>query len=114
MSPVASPASAGAIASADGSATAAVRAVVATVPDPELPVVTVEDHGPGVQEAELETIFTPFQRASDLSRPGGAGLGLAIVRRAMEVHGGSASATQRPGEGLLVTLRLPLRPDEGA
>jgi two-component system, OmpR family, sensor kinase len=70
---------------------------------------TVEDRGPGVAVAEIESIFVPFQRAADTTKPGGAGLGLAIARRAMEVHGGAASAAARAGGGLVVTLSLPLR-----
>jgi signal transduction histidine kinase len=73
----------------------------------------VRDQGPGVPAAELERIFDPFVR-TDAARSrgtGGVGLGLAIVRRCMEAHGGGASAAPGPqGQGLVLTLWLPELP----
>jgi two-component system sensor histidine kinase CpxA len=73
-------------------------------------VVRVRDHGPGVEQAMLAKIFEPFFRASDAREraSGGYGLGLAIARRAVELHGGSIAAVNAPGGGLEVALRLPL------
>ena len=71
--------------------------------------VQVRDRGPGVPPAELERIFTPFHRVDagrDRDR-GGVGLGLAIARRAVVVHGGSIDAANAADGGLVVTLRLP-------
>ncbi len=73
-------------------------------------IVTVRDHGPGVPETELERIFTPFHRV-DTGRDrgaGGAGLGLAIARRAVALHRGSLAAAPADAGGLVVTMRLPL------
>ena len=73
-------------------------------------VLAVRDHGPGVPEGELERIFTPFHRV-DAGRgrdAGGAGLGLAIARRAVALHKGSLSAALAESGGLVVTMRLPL------
>lgn len=75
-------------------------------------IVSVRDHGPGVPEAELERIFTPFHRV-DTGRDrgaGGAGLGLAIARRAVALHKGSLAAALAEAGGLVVTMRLPLAP----
>ena len=77
-------------------------------------VVTVKDRGPGVRPEDLPRIFEPLYRA-DASRDhgqvtgGGAGqgIGLAITARVMELHGGKATAANRAGGGLKVTLRLP-------
>lgn len=77
-------------------------------------LVTVRDRGPGVRPEELPRIFEPLYRA-DESRDHGAtpagsagqGIGLAITARVMELHGGDASAENRTGGGLRVTLRLP-------
>jgi two-component system sensor histidine kinase CpxA len=72
---------------------------------------TVADNGPGVPEEELARIFEPFYRL-DRSRSrdtGGSGLGLSIVRAAIETCGGEVSATRSPDGGLAVTLRLPLQ-----
>jgi signal transduction histidine kinase len=72
--------------------------------------VTVVDRGPGVAPDELVRIFAPFYRASpaDQPRAPGFGVGLAIARRAVEYHGGSIAAANRPGGGLVVRIELPL------
>jgi two-component system sensor histidine kinase CpxA len=72
--------------------------------------VRVRDTGPGVDESLLESIFHPFTRTADARDrdSGGFGLGLAIARRAMQIHGGDASARNLPGGGLEIELRLPL------
>jgi two-component system OmpR family sensor kinase len=75
---------------------------------PEL-LVTVADRGPGVTEAELETIFEPFYRGPQGLPGRGFGLGLAIARRAVEAHGGRVRATNRPGGGLVIEMSVPLR-----
>ncbi len=71
--------------------------------------ITVRDHGPGVPEEHLEVLFEPFARISEAREraTGGAGLGLAITRRAVEVHGGSVSAANHEDGGLVVTIGLP-------
>jgi two-component system sensor histidine kinase CpxA len=73
-------------------------------------VIAVRDHGTGVPEAELESVFEPFHRVSEARErsSGGVGLGLAITRRAVEWHGGSIAAANHPDGGLEVTIRLPL------
>ena len=68
----------------------------------------VSDAGPGVPEEELEAIFTPFHRGSIDTQQRGYGLGLAIARRAIQAHGGSIQASNRPEGGLQVDIRLPL------
>lgn len=71
--------------------------------------VSVSDEGPGIPEAQLQTIFEPFARPSQARErgSGGFGLGLAIARRAMLTHGGGIEAANRPGGGLRVRLYLP-------
>lgn len=71
-------------------------------------VVSVADSGPGVAPASLERIFEPFFREDDARgrRTGGVGLGLAIVRSAIEASGGSVSCRNREPHGLEVILRL--------
>jgi two-component system sensor histidine kinase CpxA len=72
-------------------------------------VVRVMDRGPGVPEKELETIFRPFHRldAARQRSTGGSGVGLAIADRAVRLHAGHLSASNRPGGGLIVEMRLP-------
>jgi two-component system sensor histidine kinase CpxA len=72
--------------------------------------ITIRDHGPGVPEEHLETLFEPFSRVADARErsTGGAGLGLAIARRAVEVHDGSVTARNHPDGGLEVLIRFRL------
>ena len=78
-------------------------------------VVAVRDHGPGVPEDALSRIFDPFYRVdTDRNRAsGGLGLGLAIARRAVQLHKGNLSA-QNAHPGLLVTMEFPLGPQDAA
>jgi two-component system sensor histidine kinase CpxA len=73
-------------------------------------VIEVRDHGPGVPEEELANLFHPFYRLAHAPQTGGAGLGLAITERAVQLHGGTITAANVPGGGLLVTIRLPMLP----
>jgi two-component system sensor histidine kinase MprB len=68
---------------------------------------TVRDHGPGFEEADLPHVFDRFYRARAARGMRGSGLGLAIVRQTAESHGGSVSAENAPGGGALLRLRLP-------
>lgn len=73
--------------------------------------VVVQDNGIGMEPAFLAGLFDPFQQAKqDLARSkGGLGLGLALTKGLVELHGGSITATsQGPGRGSKFTLRLPL------
>jgi K+-sensing histidine kinase KdpD len=58
-------------------------------------VVTVLDRGPGVPAPMLEKIFEPFTRVEGGESVRGVGLGLAIARRAMKLHGGRIEAELR-------------------
>jgi len=71
-------------------------------------VISVRDTGTGVPESEVANIFDPFFRSSTHARKEGTGLGLAIAKRVIESHGGSISASNVPGGGLLVNIELPL------
>jgi signal transduction histidine kinase len=70
--------------------------------------ISVRDHGPGVPEEMLSSIFKPFFRvdSSRDSASGGAGLGLAIAQSAIALHHGNVSATNMH-PGLLVRIELP-------
>jgi len=72
--------------------------------------IRVIDSGRGVAEDELAAIFRPFYR-TDSARTresGGFGLGLAIAQRTILHHGGSIEASNTPGAGLCVEIKLPL------
>jgi len=72
-------------------------------------ILKVRDYGPGVPEEALPNIFDPFYRVEkDRGRTsGGVGLGLAIARRAVELHHGLMRAANR-NPGLEVEIELPL------
>lgn len=75
-------------------------------------LIRVRDQGPGVPAALLEQLFLPFFRieAARDRQSGGAGLGLAITQRAVQLHGGTVQARNHPEGGLVVELILPLNP----
>jgi len=69
-------------------------------------VLGVSDHGPGIPEAALPHLFERFYRVPG-SRPGGTGLGLALVREVAQWHGATATVTSRPGSGSSFEVRFP-------
>ncbi len=72
-------------------------------------IVTVADRGPGVPDADHGIMFEPFTRLDASQAVRGAGLGLAIARRALRLHDGTITASQRMGGGLVMTIGLPRR-----
>ena len=72
-------------------------------------VVTVEDEGPGIPPEEAGRVFERFYRADAArsSSQGGAGLGLAIARWIVDLHGGSIRAEQRRPHGCRMVVVLP-------
>jgi signal transduction histidine kinase len=76
--------------------------------------VWVEDEGPGLPPASGTALFAPFMRSlSDEPEPGGAGLGLWIVKSIVERHGGEVVATRGAGGGARLSLRLPRERESG-
>jgi len=74
-------------------------------------VLTVEDSGPGVRPDLLPHIFELFSRDASAGDSGGLGIGLALVRRLIELHGGSVEAENLlPAAGARFTVRLPAIP----
>lgn len=71
-------------------------------------VVTVSDRDPGIPEELLEKVFEPYFRVegSRNRASGGTGLGLAIARNMAQLNGAALSLANRPGGGLVVTLRF--------
>lgn len=82
---------------------------VRTWTEPRYVVLSVEDEGPGVPEAQLPLVKQPFRRIPSPGREGGTGLGLAIAERIIRWHGGRLDLSLRAEGGLAATLRLPLK-----
>ncbi len=70
--------------------------------------VEVADRGTGLKEADLNRVFEKFYRAANAAGQPGAGLGLAICRGIVELHGGQIEAENRPGGGAVFRFTLPL------
>ena len=71
---------------------------------------SVRDHGPGIEAEDLPHVFDRFYRAPTARAMPGSGLGLAMVRNAAVVHGGTVTADAAPGGGTIMRLRLPIAP----
>lgn len=69
----------------------------------------IADAGPGVPPDMLESIFEPFKRVESGGGHPGLGLGLSIAQRAVQMHGGTISASTGPLGGLVVQVTLPRR-----
>ncbi len=71
--------------------------------------ITVRDDGPGIAPDLLRRVFNPFTQAerSLVRQHEGIGLGLPIVRRMAELHGGTVELTSAPGQGTEVVILLP-------
>ena len=72
--------------------------------------ITVADCGPGIPEAEMESVFKPFYRPEPARQreTGGVGLGLTIVRTCIEACGGAVHCRNRSPRGLEVEIKLPI------
>jgi signal transduction histidine kinase len=69
--------------------------------------VTVSDNGSGIAPEHLQRVFDRFYRAESSRSSDGAGLGLALVKSIVELHGGSATIHSEVGHGTTVNLRFP-------
>ncbi len=73
-------------------------------------LVSIVDHGPGIDAPEQDRIFEPFYRGrtATISPSTGSGLGLAIVKGFVEANGGSITVQSLPGQGTNFTVSLPI------
>ena len=91
------------------SAPATTVRVALTSTDTQLSL-SVQDEGMGIPSSDLAHLFQPFQRASNVGAIGGTGLGLVIVKEAVELHGGAIHVTSQLGVGTTFTVTIPMLP----
>ncbi len=74
--------------------------------------IRVSDTGVGIEPDRIEKIWDPYVQAdsADTRMAGGAGLGLAITKKLVELHGGTIKAASTPGRGSMFTVFLPFEP----
>ena len=78
---------------------------------PGIATLTVADTGVGIPESALPRVFRRFWQGEEAPGQGGLGLGLALARHFVELHGGTISASSAgPGLGSTFTIELPVRP----
>ena len=71
-------------------------------------VCMIRDKGIGIPEEDQEHLFSAFHRGSNVGTRPGTGLGLLLVKRCAELHGGVVHMNSKIGEGTTVTVRLPV------
>lgn len=88
---------------------------VRTWTDGEDLCLTVQDTGVGIAREEQERIFSRFWQstASRASGRAGSGIGLALVRELVDLHGGTVEVKSRPGRGTRMTVRIPRAAHDG-
>jgi len=70
--------------------------------------VEVLDRGPGISKKDIDRLFNPFQQGSDDYKSGGFGLGLALAKMLIELHGGDISASPRRDGGTSFFFTIPI------
>jgi PAS domain S-box-containing protein len=71
-------------------------------------VCVVRDQGIGISDDDLQQMFKAFHRGGNVGARPGTGLGLLLVKRCAELHGGSVRVNSKVGEGTTVTVTLPV------
>jgi PAS domain S-box-containing protein len=71
-------------------------------------VCAIRDQGIGIPEPDQEWLFSAFHRGQNVADRPGTGLGLVIVKRCVDLHGGKISVESQFGKGTVVTVRLPV------
>lgn len=69
-------------------------------------VFEVLDQGVGIPQDEIPHLFESFHRANNVGDILDTGLGLTIVKNAVDLHGGTINVTSMPGQGITYTVRL--------
>lgn len=81
--------------------------IAADIIDGDAVEIRVIDHGPGIEPADRDRVFLPFQRLGDRHNGNGVGLGLALARGLAEAMGATITPDDTPGGGLTMIVTLP-------
>lgn len=73
-------------------------------------LVEIDDNGRGIAAADQALIFDELYRGENARDLPGSGLGLALVKRIIDLHGGTITVHSRPGQGTMVRVELPVKP----
>lgn len=84
------------------------RIEIRCLPTSDHAVITVTDNGVGIAADNLNAVFDRLAKGNTARSSLGAGLGLSIVRKVAELHGGTIDVSSTPGSGSTFTLKLPL------
>jgi light-regulated signal transduction histidine kinase (bacteriophytochrome) len=90
------------------------RIEVGAIRQPQETIYYVKDNGEGFGAQDAKDLFTPFRRLRHAHEFQGTGMGLAIVKRVADLHGGRVWAVSEAGEGALFCLALPTSHDNGS
>jgi PAS domain S-box-containing protein len=71
-------------------------------------ICAIRDEGIGIPETDREWLFNAFHRGHNVGERPGTGLGLVIVKRCIDLHGGKINVESKVGEGTTVTIKLPI------
>jgi len=71
--------------------------------------VEIKDEGIGINEADLIKIFEPFERGENTNGIQGSGLGLSIVKKAVDLMGGTIDVSSKPGKGSIFAVTIPVK-----
>lgn len=81
---------------------------MAVVCQEEEVIFQIEDSGIGIPPEDLQRLFDPFHRAKNVGTIPGTGLGMAIVKKSLDSHGGQITVKSEVGVGTVFTVTLPL------
>jgi signal transduction histidine kinase len=72
-------------------------------------IFSIQDYGIGISPQDLKQIFESFHRGKNVGRIQGSGLGLSIVKKAVEIHGGEIIIESTLNQGTLIKVMIPLK-----
>ncbi len=82
---------------------------LALVREPGKAIFRIRDEGIGIPQEDIGQMFEPFHRGKNVDRIAGTGLGLTVVKKCVELHGGTITAASVVGAGTTFTVTLPLK-----